>query len=166
MRPLLLWTGVLLFLLACAPEGRAQEGCAGTLSRLMPYAGTYEDGRILDDPTVARALRRLMGAELEHLRANVSVRGPVDLISCDLVISGNAPHQGGSEEAIVAVNVSTGRVAAAIHSAGRIVVYADGDSYWDVPLAIKDWMAVVSTGNRYRSSLPPNARQVGPQGRP
>lgn len=129
----------------------------------MQYVGTYENDRILDDPDVAAALRSLVGREGEHLRSNIGVRGPVNLISCDLVISGNAPRMGGSEDGIVAVNVRTGAVTAAIHSEGRITVYADGDSYWAVPLAIKDWLAVVSTGNRYRFALPPNARQVGPQ---
>lgn len=154
-----------LFLLASAPVASAQEGCAGRLTRLVRYAGTYDDYRILNDRAVAAALQRVVGADLDHLMENLGVRGPADYISCHLVISGLAPHSGGSEDGIVAVNVTTGAVSAAIHSEGRITVYAEEGPYSNVPIPIKDWLAVVVSGLRYRISLPPSARQVGPQGR-
>ncbi|MGH8282591.1 MAG: hypothetical protein ACRESE_01940 [Gammaproteobacteria bacterium] len=88
------------------PQAYAQSGCAGELTGLMSYAGTYKSQQLLNEPRVSSALSQLLGAGVEHLKNNRNVTGPVDLIVCDLVISGSAPHRGGEEEAIVAVTSS------------------------------------------------------------
>lgn len=99
------------------------------------------------------------------------MNGPVDPIACDLVISGNAPHEGDKENAIVAISVYSGAVTAAILSRGKIEIYADtgkplaGMAYEEaVPLPIKDWLAVIYTRFYFRSNPPANARLLPPQG--
>lgn len=143
----------------------AAQACSGKLSRMLTYAGEYKTAEVLGDPAVDAALTRLLGSELAHLKRNLGVAGPVDLISSDLVISGNAPHQGGEENAIVDINVYSGAVAAAILSQGKIAIYADtgktmsGMAYEEaVPLAIKDWLAVIYTRFYFRFHPPANAR--------
>jgi hypothetical protein len=136
------------------PSAFAQQACEGKLSRLFEHAGGYDTDAILDDPLVAVELRRLLGSELEHLRENLGVRGGADLKSCDLVIEGNANHRGTEENGIVTVNLVSGAVAAGILSAGRITLYAVGDGYFSMPLAIRDWIAVVAAGFNYRFEPP------------
>ena len=148
------------------PAARAQDACPGTLNKLLPYAGTYLTDQLLGEPEVTAGLQQLLGKEVDHLRSNISVTGAVDLIACHLVISGNAEHEGGSEQGIVAINVMSGTISAALTTGGRIDVYVDGDSYYAVPISIRDWLAVVSTELRYRFDLPANARQLPPQGTP
>ncbi|MDX1438950.1 MAG: hypothetical protein R3284_03515 [Rubricoccaceae bacterium] len=147
-----------------SPNANAQDACPGTLNHLLSVAGTYNHAQLFDDPAVSVGLDRLLGTELDHLKANVGVSGSVDLIACNLVISGNAEHQGGIEQGIVAVNLVSGAVAAGIYSDGLITVYVDGDNYYAVPLGIRDWLAVVNTDLRFRFELPANARQLAPQG--
>ena len=101
----------------------AEEACPGAWARLLQHAGSYDTDSILNDREVAAALSRLLGAERDHLLANLSVRGAADLVSCDLVIEGNADHRGAEENGIVAISLTQGSVAAAMLSAGRIKIY-------------------------------------------
>lgn len=48
-------------------------------------------------------LARLLGGERGHLERNLNVSGSVDVIGGVLAISGNAPHRGTEEEAVVCV---------------------------------------------------------------
>ena len=120
----------LLFAILCAtllsPVVLAQPACPGTLAHLLPHAGTYQTDQVLADSVVSASLRRLLGAKAEHVRRNVSVTGAVDLIACHLVIAGNAEHQGGMEQGIIAINLITGAVAAALTTGGRIEVFVEG----------------------------------------
>lgn len=138
---------------------------------MQAHAGEYGSAKVLGDPVINDALKRLLGPELVHLQRNLQVSGPVDLISCDLVISGNAEHQGGEENAIVAIDIHTGAIAAAIMSQGEIAIYADtrktmaGMAYEEaVPLAIKDWIAVIHTKFHFRFHPPANTRLLPPPG--
>lgn len=145
---------------ALAPVAPA-PACSGRLAPLLRYAGTYRGERLLAEQAVAEGLRRLPHAAAAHLRRNVEVAGPVALIGCHLVVSGNAPHRGGVEEAIVDVDVASGRVSAALLSAGGIAIFVHGHRYAAaVPLAIKDWIAVVYTRGYFRSHPPANARLI------
>lgn len=160
-----------LALLLAALLAPAAQACTGKLARMLAYTGEYKTAEVLNDPAVAAVLKRLLGSELAHLKRNLGVTGPVDLISCDLVVSGNAPHQGGEENAIVDISVYSGSVAAAILSRGKIAIYADtgktaaGMEYEEaVPLAIKDWLAVVYTKDYFRFHSPANAKLLPPQG--
>ncbi|MGA7966689.1 MAG: hypothetical protein WCB49_12550 [Gammaproteobacteria bacterium] len=160
----------LLLALFLAP---AVHACSGKLDRMLRYSGGYKTAEVLGDPAVDAALKRLLGSELAHLQRNLGVSGPVDLIACDLVISGNAPHQGGEENAIIDISVYSGAVAAAILSQGKIAIYfnhgksSPGHDYGEaVPLAIKDWLAVIYTKFYFRFNPPAKAQLLPPQGEP
>lgn len=143
---------------------QAFPACPGPLAHLLAYAGTYDQGAVLGDPAVSASLDGLLGPEREHLQETLAVSGSIDLVACHLVISGNAEHQGGERMGIVAVSLVTGGVSAALRSGPEIVVYSAAGEVLDLPLAIRDWMAVVATELRYRFSLPPGARLQGPRG--
>jgi hypothetical protein len=163
---LVLFVAGFVFTASCAnpwTTTHAKDACPGAWSRLLPYAGTYLTDQFLAEADLARALDGLLGPELEHLRANISVTGSIDLVGCSLVVSGNADHMGGLEDGILAVNLSAGTVGAAIHTEDRFDIYVDSTDPYAVPISIRDWLAVVAVEYRYRFELPPNARQVPPR---
>lgn len=107
--------------------------CQGKLASLQSYAGDYDGHKLLAEPGIALSLKFILGQALSRLRRNLSVAGPIDLISCHLVLEGNAPMGGGSENAIVDVALSSGAVVAAILSRGRIRVYVADGRYSRIP---------------------------------
>lgn len=149
-------------LMALPSMALAGPRCSGELSRLMTYAGSYEADQLLDDPQVSTALKALLGPELEHLKRNLDVHGPVGLRGCELVLEGNAPHAGGLENGIVSVSIYDGTVSAGILSGGRITIYQNDSDYAAVPIGIKDWIAAVESAFSYRARIPNNATLVTP----
>jgi hypothetical protein len=103
-------------------------------------------------------LQKLLGAELDHLFRNLNVRGAVDLDDETLSISGNAPHQGTEEEAIVCTTVLSIKtiVEAGIFSKGAITVYSREKQYVNASICIKDWITQVNSGHKDRFVKPAN----------
>lgn len=146
---------------ACAKDGK--------LSALIRYAGSDRSsgGILLDqDPAVQAFVMRLPAKERAHLERNLDVRGPVDLISCHLVLSGNAIHQGRVEDAILDVSLYSGWITAAIHSGGHVHIYLDHDPAFGggydvaVPQAVRNWASTFAVD--IAISEPPPAPPGGP----
>ncbi len=165
-----------LILAVAVFAARASHACAadGALAGLLRYAGRDAlggAGQLDTDPAVQGHLRRLPDNVREHLQRNLDVRGPVDLVSCHLVLEGNAEHQGGLENAILDVNLYSGAVTVGLLSAGRITIYLDADrtagSSYDaaVPRAVRTWAAVAASGFRLVEQAPAGARVVRPGSR-
>lgn len=139
---------------------------------LMKYIGTnYGDlPKTLDaDPAVYDRLRRLPPAVLAHLHRNLEVRGPVDLVSCHLVVNGNAAHEGGMENAIVDVDLYSGEVTAALLSQGRITLYVSrganaNAAYNTLPTSVRWWAAMAATGFEAADHAPPATEIVAVPG--
>ena len=150
----------------------AAHACSrnGKLANLMPYAGQSAlNGTTLDnDPAILARLKRLPESVEAHLHRNLGVQGYVDLVSCHLVLKGNAEHQGGIEDAIVDVNLYSGAVTAGLYSADHTTIYLDADptaaSSYDgsVPLAVRSWASNAASGFRLLEQLPSNAEIVKP----
>jgi hypothetical protein len=128
---------------------------------LKEYAGSYDTDAFLRDPRIRPQMEQLLGGELEHLEWNLNVKGSVDLIGGWLSISGNAPHQGTEEEAIVCVSTYNLEVSAAILSKGTVTAYARGGTYDAVPLCVKDWITQVNSQHKDRFDQPQNVRMAG-----
>jgi hypothetical protein len=130
----------------------------GGVSPMLDYAGNYvSDKNLLAAPAVAARLKRLPVEVRQHLRRNLDVAGPIDLVGCDLVLSGNAPHRGGEENAIVDVSLYSGAVTVAIHSRGHTDIWLDTDPTADtstpydaVPRAVKQWAVLADMGFPYQ----------------
>ncbi len=148
----------------------AAQACSknGKLAGLMHYAGSTRDDfptALDDDPAVQARLQGLPTPVRAHLKRNLDVRGPVDLVSCHLVLSGNADHMGGEENAIIDVNLYSGAVTAALLSHGSINIYLDkdptaGTGYTAaVPPAVRRWAALAGTGF-HADEHPPRKTQV------
>jgi len=130
------------------------------LTHLKEYIGTYEDAKIYTDKFVSKKLNKLLGNELEHLKRNLSVRGPIDFIDGELVITGNAPHLGTIEDAILSINIYNGKISAAIHSNETITVYTEENNYQYIPISIKDYLAVWKTNMKFRFEPPEELKIV------
>ncbi len=98
---------------------------------------------------------------MKQLRTNLTVASPIALINCELVVEGNAPHQGGEHNALVSFNLYSGIMTIAMLDHGRVLVrmtryrYRDPGNYSHLPAHVSDWIYVAA--NRFRSrSYPPS----------
>ncbi len=124
------------------------------------WAGSYDTDGFLNDPEIGPALKQLLGAEYDHLIVNLNVKGSVDLIGGTLVVSGNAPHGGTEEEAVVCVYPIGPAIQAAILSKGTITAYAPGATYDTTSICIRDWITQVNSKHIDRFEQPKNVRVV------
>lgn len=137
-----------------AGTGHGELPCPG--EGLEVYIGSYQSVQLLNDPRVAIPLRRLLGTHLPHFKRNLEVAGPVDLISGHLAVSGNAPHQGGLEEAVLCVSLRDASVSAALLSSNRIRIYTPHERYDQISRCIKDWISSANVGHNARLVMPDN----------
>lgn len=78
--------------------------------------------------------------------------GPVKLVDCHLVVSGNALRMGTEQNAMLDVDLASGTVIAAILAGGRIDIYVLADppaptpSWNALPLATREWAVKADMG--------------------
>lgn len=89
--------------LATASRPSAPNFARGPLAHLVRLAGGYDLPAALRDPLVRTPLRAALGPHYTTLLTNLSVRGPFDFVVGCLIARGNARHEGGVEEAILAI---------------------------------------------------------------
>ena len=86
------------------------------------------------------------------------VRGPVDHVGGALSVSGNAPHKGGEEGAVVCINPWGPQVDAAIYSRGKVTLFSSAEKYEYATLCVKDWITVANSQYRDRMNQPKNVQ--------
>lgn len=149
-----------LFLFSAIISAQVQND----FSNFKSFAGDYKSNEILEDKNLKPILKKILGKEYQHFINNLDVIGSVDLISGGIVLEGNASHQGGEEMAKLDINLYSGVVTAAIFTKGKINVYTDRkdykkqdqDNYMNLPISIKDWVALIVTDLKYRFDKPKN----------
>lgn len=158
----------LLFAMLLLP-GPAHAACAGKFASMAKYAGGPQS-RLLADPAIKVRVSALMGPALDRLKTSLLVGGPVDLIGCELVVNGNAPHQGGERNAILSFSLSTGRMTAGLMERERIYIVtspaAPGVTFqydW-LPSHVRDWAVVAAQRFRTRGTPPANVTLRSPLG--
>lgn len=151
--------------LVCVSATAAQGDEATQRAMIVKWAGNYDTDAFLRLPAVRKELQKLLGSELEHLMHNLNVRGAVDLIGQTLSLSGNAPHQGTEEEAVVCVTVllSSMNVEAAILSKDTVTVFTRTEKYENASLCIKDWITLANSRHADRFAQPANVSVVQPK---
>ena len=154
-----LHAGVLALLLL-VPMGAAAQ--APTRPLLKKYIGNPDTDALLKEPSVRAPLEAMVGKQMPQLLRNLNVRGDVELIGGALALSGNAPHKGGEEEAIVCIadQGPTPQVEAAIFSRGKVTVFAKAPQYEYLMLCVKDWITQVNSGHRDRFTQPKNVQLI------
>lgn len=88
---------------------------------------------------IGSELQKLLGNEYRVLLTNMSIAGHIRQNGRYIVLDGNAPLCGGSEEAIVAIDVDTGILSAALLTGGKVSRFSDIKSEEDYPDLIKSW---------------------------
>ncbi|MDN5864882.1 MAG: FG-GAP repeat protein [Gammaproteobacteria bacterium] len=151
----LLWAfaaGVCVLATAHARTGLA---CPGEYAGMVSYAGKYMyDTHFFAAPPLATRLARLSVKVRRHLERNLGVTGPIRLVACRLVVSGVAPHLGNIEDAILAFDLSSGTLTAAIHTRGHVDIYIIGNpaadttgATWDaLPGVVRHWAVMADMG--------------------
>jgi hypothetical protein len=150
-----------IVVLAGAATAQGPEAAGHAL--LAKYAGSYDTDALLGEPAVRAELRKLLGAQLKHLVNNLNVKGSVDVVGGALSISGNAPHGGTEEEAVVCVVPINMMVEAAILSRGAITVFTRAEKYEYATLCIKDWVTLANSRHVDRLQQPANVRVAKPR---
>lgn len=138
--------------LAIAPRA-AFAACTGKLAELVAHAGQYRGKHdVLQAPAMVERLARLPEELHLHLQRNLDVSGPAQLEACHLVLSGNAPHMGTEQDAMLDVDLASGSVLAAIHGEGRIDIYVIADAtaaaptWSSLPQGMREWAVKADMG--------------------
>lgn len=166
MRRVLDTTGFLLVgLLLAAGVSTAARADAAIDALIDRYVGTWDVEAFLAEPAIQAELHALLGATLERVMENLYATAGVEYYGSGLLVSGNAAHAGGEEEAIVCVQPSSGlpQVHVGVHSKGRITLYSRHEKYEHLPTCIKDWVGLTNARHAHRLQRPQNVRLVNPE---
>jgi len=175
-------TCLVLCLAALVPSPlRAEEGAAvsdtppaadqgidwkkGKWGHLAPFIGTDKYDAVLNDPAVAAEVDALLSPDdKKHLMDNLSVAGPIGFEGDCLTLSGNAPHQGGSELGFVNLCLYNGAVHVGILSGGAYKVYTRSEKYDYLPPSLRNWVIVTKAG--FSMEKPDGVTMIQPFSKP
>jgi len=147
----------ILIVLSAAAPAQEIDWKKGKLGHLIKLIGTYDTDALLDDPQVKQALAQVIGKDVGLLKENLAVRGPIDFIDGDLVLTGLAPHGGHTEEATLWVSVYDGSVRAVIMHEGKVTIYAKENHYDYLPGLFRNYVRNLLDPN-YDDEPPPGVR--------
>ena len=102
------------------------------------YPGDFD---LFGPGSIATNLKALLGNRLDTLRRNLLVAGPLARAGSVYYLSGNAPHQGGSDQAYVLLDAARHAVQVGLWERGKLRVYADPGVRIAPPPAIRRWLA-------------------------
>ena len=100
------------------------------------YPGEYSKDNIdiFDKGAVAAALKVRLGPKMAVFQTNLSVASPMQRAGRHFYLSGNAPHQGGVEQAYLMIDPARREVQVGLWERGKLTVYAP-DSGARLPVA-------------------------------
>jgi hypothetical protein len=124
----------------------------GKLGHLASTIGTYDNNKVLNDPAVKKALAEIVPPKmLPILKQNLQVSGGIDFIEGNLVMSGNAPHQGGEETVSIWVAIYDAKVRVYLQTGGSHYLYAKDEQYQFLPVLMRSYLA---DPNAYNNKVP------------
>lgn len=88
-----------------------------------PGNSTRDDVDLFDEGAVASALNAKLGAKMSALRTNLSVASPLQRVGKYFYLSGNAPQQGGIEQAYVMIDPTRRSVQVGLWERGKLTVF-------------------------------------------
>jgi len=150
-----------------------QTGCSPAVSDanaqppgetlITRYVATWEIDAFFAEPGIAAELDALLGARRDEVMRALDVTGGIEYYRGALSVSGNAPHAGGENEAIVCVQLGTNvQVHVGHFVGGAITVYTRQARYDFLPTCIKDWIGLENAAHAHRLRQPGNVRLQTP----
>jgi hypothetical protein len=130
----------ILVVLSAPTSAQDVDWKKGKLWHLVRLIGTYNNDALLDDAQVKQAMSLVVGKDVGLLKDNLATRGPIDFIDGNLVLTGLAPHMGGTEEAALWVKVYDGLVRAVIMHHGKVTIYATDMRYDHLPGQLRSYV--------------------------
>ena len=128
MANLVFVVGLLVTAAGCSTVGanvhELRDWKTGKLGHLSKYIGTTNYEAVFDDSFVRRAMEKLLGDNVSHLRQNLKSRGAIDLEGPELVLWGQKPHEGNLERAVLIVDIYDGTIHAGIFSNERTTIFS------------------------------------------
>ena len=117
-------------------------------SPLSAYAGRLPDAQFLNLPAVNQPLHNLLGPRYTGFRNRFQVLFPIGLVGRDLVAEACVRSQCASHRAAFALDLDTGKVAAALFTGHTFEIYSAGaDRYLDLPPGLRHWVTRVTDEN-------------------
>lgn len=107
-------------------------------SKLTGIIGMYPYD-VVRSKAFKNAFMQATGSKYEKFVENMNVASPVELQNGWVFGSGIAPHMGGSEEAIFAINLQSGKLYAALLEGDTHLTYFGFKTPADAPEPIKAW---------------------------
>ena len=94
----------------------------------------------LSDATVSGQFKSLLGDKYPVFQTNMEVAGELHAEDGNLIVgSGNAPHDGGTNEAMFAVNMTTGKYYAVLFTDGKTFNAFGVASMRELPAPLLQW---------------------------
>lgn len=109
-------------------------------ARLKTLSGGYNVVEVLQEPFIREQLRDGLKAHYSELLVNLSVRSQWKPVSACVFLTGQAPHRGGEQDAILVV-CADGSAHAAILNRGKRIVFSPADRFEAIPEPIRAFLA-------------------------
>lgn len=116
MRKLISIPALLLLLALADLGGPAARVPAFQPQGLRSYVGKYPSALLKGEPSLRARLRAVMGANYNFFMARFQTEMPIEEIEGCLVLVGCMAHSCGSEDAVMVINLTDGKMHCAIRS--------------------------------------------------
>jgi hypothetical protein len=135
--------------------------CPGQYSKMRDLAGGDAD-KLIRSAFVLPRIHRIMGPLAPQYIEALDVNNGVSLVSCELVVEGNAKHKGGVNEAILSFRLYDGAISAGVLDGGKVTIFAPSFlakkdfQYSFLSTYIRDWAYIAIHGFVSRKNPPVN----------
>lgn len=116
MRKLISSTALLMLLSFAGLSSPVAGVSAFGPQNLRSYIGKYPSALLKGEPSVRARLRAVTGAKYNFFMARLQTEMPIEEIEGCLVVVGCMAHSCGSEDAVMVINLTSGKMHCAIRS--------------------------------------------------
>lgn len=133
---------------ASSQQGAAAGGAAQTAAKpadwsaLEASVGRYPaDVRLYDESPLSADLARLLGTHAAAFRANMQVSGPLQKEGATLYVTGNKPHEGGSDAAYLLIDPASRSLEVGLWESGQFTILHSGGAALTRPKDVETMIA-------------------------
>lgn len=112
---------------SAAPTPAATVPLSGEWASLEPLVGQYpSQSGLFENSAIVAPLKTLLGDKYDTFKTNMGVQGPLTREGDILYVSGNKPHEGGSNAAYLLIDTRTKALEAGLWVNGKLTTYPAG----------------------------------------